>query len=65
MTDRSGTKRPPDKAQRLSAALRENLRRRKAQAKSRKAEASRDAETTGSSTNAVAPHDSAGFGDEN
>ena len=48
--------------QRLSAALRENLRRRKAQAKERVAERRAGPGTAPSTEGEVEPHDSAGIG---
>jgi hypothetical protein len=48
------------RARRLSAALRDNLKRRKAQAKGRKAEHGAEQSPAGPSTET---HDSAGFAD--
>jgi len=49
------------RAQRLSAALRDNLKRRKAQARGRKAEGGVEHNAGGSPSET---HDSAGFGDD-
>jgi hypothetical protein len=49
------------RARRLSAALRDNLKRRKAQARGRKAEHGAEQDPVGTSTGT---HDSAGFGDD-
>jgi hypothetical protein len=55
----------PEKTRRLSAALRENLKRRKAQAKGRK-EGPKEGRPAAGSTGAktARPHDSAGITDE-
>ncbi len=51
---------------RLSAALRENLKRRKAQAKARGAAGASDQTAVHTQSEPVAePHDSAGFADDN
>ena len=60
MADRPKDQQKQRRAQRLSAALRDNLKRRKAQARGREAEGTQDG-PGGSSTGT---HDSAGFGDE-
>jgi hypothetical protein len=49
------------RTRRLSVALRDNLKRRKAQAKGREAERGAERAPTGPSTET---HDSAGFGDD-
>jgi hypothetical protein len=49
------------RAQRLRAALRENLKRRKLQIKGRAEERSTGRDETGHDASQAAPHDSAGF----
>jgi hypothetical protein len=60
MADHSKDQEKQRRTQRLSVALRDNLKRRKAQARGRKAEGTQDS-PAGSSTET---HDSAGFGGE-
>jgi len=61
MTDRPKDQQKQRRAQRLSAALRDNLKRRKAQARGRDAGPGAGHAPDGPSTET---HDSAGFGDE-
>ena len=56
MPNRPETRQKTERQQRLSAALRENLKRRKAQAKGRKASARQEEQSS---------HDSAGIPDNN
>ena len=61
MTDRPKDPQKQNRERRLSAALRDNLKRRKAQAKGRKAAARREHARAGPSTET---HDSAGFAED-
>jgi hypothetical protein len=62
MTDRPKDQQKQRRAQRLSAALRDNLKRRKAQAKRRNL--GREAEKDGPVAPSTATHDSAGFAED-
>ena len=62
MTDRPKDPQKESRNRRLSAALRDNLKRRKAQAKGRNV--GRDAEKEGPAAPSTGTHDSAGFAED-